>query len=154
MNSLIPITATKKCSVSILLISTTYTTFFSWKTEDALIFKVFQQLRILKTAKQSDLFPNPWTQIQEFNMIGQVHQQMHRIVNKMSTAIWKILVNFQFNLILEFKEIFGVSHSSFVKTYTKPPKGLSYSISPVVTSWFSRLSKRTEEEILQPLLLY
>lgn len=31
----------------------------SWKTEDALIFKVFQLLRILKTTKQSDLFPNP-----------------------------------------------------------------------------------------------
>lgn len=33
--------------------------FFSRKAEDASIFKVFQQLRILKTAKQSDLFPNP-----------------------------------------------------------------------------------------------
>lgn len=48
---------------------------------------------------------------------------MHRTVNKMSTAVQKILVNFQFNLILESKEIFGVGHSSFVKTYTKPSQG-------------------------------
>lgn len=58
-------------------------------------------------------------------MIGWGRKQTHRTINRMSIVVQKISLNFQFNLILEFKEIFGVNHSSFVKTYPKPPKGLS-----------------------------
>lgn len=59
MNSLIPIIATKKMFCFDPNYIHNFHYFFSRKAEDALIFKVFQQLRILKTAKQSDLFPNP-----------------------------------------------------------------------------------------------
>lgn len=47
---------------------------------------------------------------------------MPRTVDIMSTAVQKISVNFEFNLILEFKGIFGVNRSSIVKTYPKPPR--------------------------------